>query len=238
MIAKASFGAKMLKTHSPRIATAAQVRRSRVAVPRALSKAIRSPELETWFAREAASRLAKLPSGITGQERQIALEMDNRYPNGSMQPISLAELLQMSDLCVSAQDILDRAREGVELLTANPLSNQLGTAARGIPGGGASSRAAKWARLNPETAAKFGFTETTPRPLYRVGEKSLFQHTLDMSQHIARELGRVFPNLAMTNSENVAQFMREVRSRWGNYRSAEFPAAHGRQLSGNWDDGS
>ncbi|MBN2057247.1 MAG: UTP--glucose-1-phosphate uridylyltransferase [Candidatus Saganbacteria bacterium] len=203
------------------IINAAQVRRSRAAIPQILRRAIRDKELEQWFHQEAGHRLQGLDPALSGAERQNALEMANRYPAGSMQPISLEKLLQMPDLCLSPNDIIDRAKQGVELLRSNTRSDILGTAARGIPGGGASSRAAKWARLNPELAARFDFDENTPRPLYRIGDRTLFQLTLEMSQHIAREIGRVFPNLAMTNSENVKLFMADVKQRWGNWRQAE-----------------
>lgn len=203
------------------IATALQVMRSYTRVPKALQRPMRSPELEAWFAKEASERMGSIPKGLSGQERQAALEMANRFPDGSMRPISLEELLQMPDLVISPRDILDRAQQGVELLKANPVSDELGTAARGIPGGGASSRAAKWARLNPEVAAKFGITESTPRPLYEVGPKTLLQHTLDLSQHIARGIERIFPNIVMTNSENVHLAVEQIRARFGNYRTAE-----------------
>jgi hypothetical protein len=205
------------------VATAQEVKTSQ-SVPQALEEPVRSPDLEEWFQQEAKKRLATLPQGCLGKQRQDLLEKPNRYADGSMAPISLNELLQMTDLCGSADDILNRAQQGVELLRTNDSYPEYGTAARGVPGGGASSRAAKWTRLHPELAKRFGLTETLPRPLFRVGSKTLLQHTLDMSQSIARNLGKVFPNVIMTNSENVSLFLDVIRKEWGNYTPSELDA--------------
>jgi UTP--glucose-1-phosphate uridylyltransferase len=222
MVSRANLGRMILKQNvRAAIATAAQVRRSKSPVTKALTRPVRSPELEAWFKEQAEKRLATLPTGVEGDTRKNALEMANRYPDGSMQPAELTEIMQMPDLLVSPGDIIDRAAQGKELLANNQRSEVLGTAARGIPGGGASSRAAKYARQNAERAASFGFSENTPRPLYTVGQQTLFEHTLGLSQHIARGVGKVFPNVVMSNSENVALFLEVIRARWGNYTTAE-----------------
>ena len=216
-----SLGKAIPAQFRSKVATAAEVMRTRRGLPQALRSSIRSPQLQQWFKQEAAQRLSQLTSGLTRTEIQASLEMANRYEDGSMRPISLEELHQMPDLCVSPQDILDRARQGVELLKSNQVDDIIGTAARGIPGGGASSRAAKWAAANEAVAQQFGFDAQTPRPLYRVGQKTLFQHTLDLSQHIARKLGRIFPNVMMSNSENVELFTSIMQREFGNYQAAE-----------------
>jgi len=222
MASKAFFGRRVLEANrGAALATAAQVMRSRRSVPHALTKPVRSPELEAWFKREAEKRLVTLSEGIEAEARKNALEMANRYPDGSMQPAELAEIQPMPDLLVSPGDIIDRAAQGKELLSHNPRSEYLGTAARGIPGGGASSRAAKWARLHPEIAQEYGFNENTPRPLYTVGDKTLFELTLNLSRHIARCLGKTFPNVVMSNSENVALFLEVIKANWKDYTPAE-----------------
>jgi hypothetical protein len=127
----------------------------------------------------------------------------------------------MDNFYGSVADIIDRAKQGLGLLKDNPQSDLLGTAARGSPCGGASTRSSKWARENPEIAARFGFNERTPRFLYRVGKKTLSQITLEFSVNIARAIGRVFPNIVMTNTEIVEDLMRMVHSEWGNFTKEE-----------------
>ena len=217
-----NFSHKLLSKNinHQKIATGLEVIKS-TATPLPLKDPVKSIELETWFQEEAEKRLGSLPKNVKDKERQNLLEKPNRYADGSMEPISLDELLQMNTLCGSAKDILNRAQQGVELLKDNKVFSECGTVARGVPGGGASSRAAKWTRQNPELAAQYGLTETTPRPLFKVGPKTLLQHTLDFSQHIARCLGRVFPNIVMTNSENVDLVLNTVREGWENYTENE-----------------
>ncbi|EKD51409.1 MAG: hypothetical protein ACD_62C00260G0001, partial [uncultured bacterium] len=89
------------------------------------------------------------------------------------------------------------------------------------PGGGASSRAAKWTRMNPDVSRRFGLAETTPRPLFAVGSKTLLQHTIDFSQHIARAVGRIFPNIVMTSSENAGLVLDTIKRDWGNHTPEE-----------------
>ncbi|EKD50953.1 MAG: hypothetical protein ACD_62C00387G0003, partial [uncultured bacterium] len=129
-----SFSECLLSTenHQAFITTAQDVRRS-IGVPEVLRDPIRNPELENWFVSEAKQRLASLPANAVGQQRQDLLESPNRYPDGSMRPISLAELNQMTRLCGSAGDILNRASQGRELLTNNDRHPLYGTAARGVP---------------------------------------------------------------------------------------------------------
>lgn len=209
------------KKHTNDLTTALAVRSSANPIPSALKNPLREPELETWFVNESKKRLRGISSTASFKEKQDKLEMPNRYPNGSMRPIELSEMLTMKSFIASSNDVLNRAKEGAELLSENARDEQFGTAARGIPGGGASSRAAKWTRLNPELARKIGITETTPRPLFRVGNKTLLQHTLDFSQDIARRLGKIFPNLVMTNSENVNLFLDTIKHGWESWTKEE-----------------
>ncbi len=207
------------KTHA--LSSALSIRTSTDAIPIPLKTPIREPELERWFVKEAQKRLEGLAKDASFQDKQNKLEMPNRCPNGSMRPIALNELLQMKHFITSPTDVLNRARQGQELLSRNARHDSLGAAARGVPGGGASSRAAKWTRLNPDIAARFGLTETTPRPLFRVGQKTLIQHTLNFSQHIARRLGKIFPNIVMTNSENVNLFLDTIKKDWDDWTREE-----------------
>jgi hypothetical protein len=224
---KVGFGEALLRvgSNADHIATAHQVfqrPRSGSPIPVQLQKEIRNKELEAWLYQEAGRRLADLPPGLTSfKARQDHLEIMNRFPDGSMTPISLDRLRSMNDFYGSVHDILDRARNGKELLKSNRENEIFGTAARGLPLGGASSRAQKWLTQNSAVAQSFGLAATTPRFLYRVGGRTLAQLTVDNSQVIARELGRVFPNIIMTNSEIVEQLMQVVREEWGNFRRAE-----------------
>lgn len=186
-----------------------------------LNEPLRDAHLENWFQNEAKRRLSALPHDVIGKARQDALEMGNRFNDGSMEPISLDQLLKMKDFCDSPKNILDRAKQGVELLKNNDTSHELSTAARGIPLGGASSRASKWAAKNPEHAKLFGFDETTPRALYRMGGVALFQHITNFSAFIARSIGKISPIIAMTNSETVDKFISIVRNEFGNYTDDE-----------------
>ncbi|MBF0105056.1 MAG: UTP--glucose-1-phosphate uridylyltransferase [Deltaproteobacteria bacterium] len=202
------------------IATAAEIKKT-PGTPKQLLHAIKSSELEDWLKKEALTRLSSLPDGLNPQEKKDLLEMANRYPDGSMEMIALNDLNKMSQFVNSPKDLLDRARQGFSLLKNNTTCQDLGTVARGVPGGGASSRAAKWTRLNPETARKFGLTEQTPRPLFYVQNKTLLQHTLDFSRFIAQKAGVVFPNIIMTNSENVSLLLDTIRTDWTDHTPAE-----------------
>jgi len=218
-----SFGPKLLKKEKnlSNLATAYQVRRGHDIVPYVLKNPIRDQKLENWFKQEASIRIKSLKPGLSSSERQDALEMGNRLAEGEVSPIPLSKLLQMNNFYGSAADIVDRANQGIELLKNNLESDLLGTAARGTPCGGASTRSAKWARENPEIAARFGFSERTPRFLYRVGGKTLSQITLEFSNYIAKTIGKVFPNIVMTNTEIVEDLMKTVRSEWGNFIQEE-----------------
>ena len=220
---RSSFARHVLSRGDNRkfICTAQQVRRSRQSTPRPLQTPIRDSALETWFRDEARRRLAGLPPGISGRERKNALEMPNRYEDGSMEVVSSADLYQMSDFYDSPAQILARAAQGRRLLRANRKNRALGTAARGTPCGGASARAAAWTRRHPEVAARFGLTEDTPRPLFKVGPRTLLHHTLAFSRHIAREVDRIFPNILMTNSQIAGQILDDVRLNWNNFTADE-----------------
>lgn len=208
------FSAQALRgNNGNKLSTFAQIRKTQGGVPRQLQEAVRSPELEVWFQETAGSRLATL-----GEDSDLstkdALEMGNRFPDGSMHPISLQEQLSMPNLVQSPQDILDRAQQGVELLKQNG-------AARGVPVGGASSRGAKWAAKNPVEARAYGFTSETPRFLYKIAGKSLAQLTFEFSQTIARSIGSVFPNVVMSNSEIVGKVANMIQSDLGNWKTGE-----------------
>ena len=220
---RSSFGKDVLSRgdNKHNISTALQVRRSRRGVPLPLKEAIRDEELEQWFLSEAMERLSSLPEGCTGKKRKNALEQPNRYADGSMEVVSPADLHQMSDFYDSPEEILQRAAQGRRLLRSNKQNPLLGTAARGVPCGGAGARAAAWARRHPQVVARFGLTEDTPRLLYRVGSRTLLHHTLAFSRHIARHVGRVFPNVLMTNSQVAAQVVDTIRDQWNGFTADE-----------------
>lgn len=221
---KIDFGAKVSRSlYKPglgNIANAAQARKL-AAVPDALGRRITDAALESWFENEALRRISMLSGGMDeGQIKQI-LEMPNRYPDGSMSLIGLSDLHQMGELVGSPDDILTRAREGIDLIRNNPLSNELGTIVRGAPIGGASTRAATWAAENPELAWRFSIKPQTPRFLYRAGGRTLLQLTTEFSRLIARKTGRIFPNILMPNSETVDDVVAMISAEWGDFSRAE-----------------
>ena len=220
---RSSFGKEVLSRgdNHRSLCTALQVRRSRRPIPRPLDRPIRDKELEAWFDAEAERRFSSLPEGITGKARKNALEMPNRFADGSMEVVSSEDLYQMSDFCGSPAQILERAGQGRRLLAANRQSRMLGTAARGVPCGGASARAAAWTRRHPGVAARFGLSEDRPRLLFKVGPRTLLHHTLAFSRHIARQIGRIFPNILMSNSQVAGQVVDTVRDHWNGFTADE-----------------
>jgi len=203
------------------VCTAQQVMSSAEEIPPPLREPITNEALEDWFRVEATKRISDLPPAISGDDRKDALEKDNRYEDGTMELAEQDDLLQMSELCESVDRIRERAEEGRELLANNKQDPVLGTAARGVPCGGASSRANTWINEHPVEAARFGLGKGTPRPLFKVGPRTLLHHTLAFSRHVARKVGRVFPNILMINSEVAPQFTRSIREDWRGFTPDE-----------------
>jgi hypothetical protein len=149
--------------------------------------------------------------------RQAALEMGNRLPGGSVKLLGATDYFFMVDpgipgiakvLAESPGQLLHMAQEGAELLSKNQAIPGLGTAVRGLPTGGASSRARSWVAENREFAGKMGIDEDTPRFLYPVEisghTRTLLGLTLETSRTIGQFLGVTFPTVLMTNHEIAA----------------------------------
>lgn len=201
------------------IATATQAVKHKV--PDNLKDAVTNPELESWFRKEAGKRLALIKPGMSEKEIKDIIETANRFPNGSMTPISLEQMKNMREFCPSVEALLERAKHGVELMKTNPNHEYLGTVGRAVPAGGGSTRGASWAVDNPELARKYGISENTSRYLYKAGRRTLITNTLELSINIARAVGKVFPNIIMSNSETVKAMMETVKAEWGNMTTEE-----------------
>jgi len=189
--------------------------------PPALAKGTRVESLAKWFEVESAARLRMISPTMTVDEKREKIEDRNRLPNGSVQLLSLEELNSMNEFCPDPEAILARAKDGTRLLQGNTAHGKLSTAVRCLPAGGIATRAQKWVRENPGTAALFGMDEMTPKFLYRVGGSPIIGHTLMFSTHIGRLHGRLIPSVVMTNPEKVEGLARTVFSDWGNFTRAE-----------------
>ena len=186
--------------------------------PPALLEANRDEGVERWFNGELQRRVAQIGPGLSSmvpKDVQAALEMANRLPDGSVSLMtSPSDFLQMANFISGPQDIIRRAREGFDLLAGNSTNNTLMAIARGVPGGGSSTRAQTWLAEHPEAARELGIDGSTPRSFYPLEGRTLVQVLLENGRGLEKHLDRVIPNIIMTNSEIVPALLESVRENW------------------------
>ncbi len=206
-----------------RFVTVGDILSQKVGVPSQLATAVRDAHLEQWLQEEGASRIALVGGLATVKEMlekepdkaQRLLERPNRYPDGMYQYFPLARHWPMSKFFNSPKQLLERAAQGVAIMQGNIIFPGYGVVIRGLPMGGSSTRAQTWAKLHKEICMLYGIDEHTARFLYKIGNKALLTHTVELWNHIARLVERTNPVMGMTTSEVASQVMENARKEWG-----------------------
>lgn len=140
-------------------------------------------------------------------EIQMAIEASNRLPNGSVRILKEEDFQHMSDLIGSYEILVELARRGVELLQNNSVFKGLGTLARGLPAGGAGTRAKSYLRRHPEIKLATGWNEDMSRLVYDINGKSLLQLTIENGKMVGDALGVVFPTFIMSSREVIREIL-------------------------------
>lgn len=167
--------------------------------------------LKEWFFKECQKRLSCI-SPQNNLSIEEALELPNRLPENSLELIDEANLINLKSILPTSEDFKKIVKLGINELQNNKCNSKFSTAVRAIPGGGASSRASSWIRMNPEFSKKHHLSESQPRQLYRTNNRSLLEWTLGLSTQIANHAKRIIPNLLMTSSESLPDFVNDAQS--------------------------